>query len=203
MFAGLAAADSAVICVPNVVITPTMRGEGYTEQTGDITLTCSGGVAPALGSVVPQVTITVFYNTTVTSRLLPQASASNAISEALLTIDEPGSGLAPPVPGFGPAAPQNLARPRCRLRGIRFASPRECYPRGHGHAPGNCCHDSRQECVPGDCECQLCDIQRCSHTGSGSYRLADLTRHERSPECQLAIRRSLCRRRSGTGCHLL
>jgi uncharacterized protein (TIGR03437 family) len=85
-----------------------MRGEGYTEQTGDITLTCTGGVAPALGSVIPQITITVFYNTTVTSRLLPQASVSNAISEALLSIDEPGSGLPAPVPNFGAAAPQNL-----------------------------------------------------------------------------------------------
>jgi len=43
----------------------------------------------------------------VTSRLLP-TSASSAISEALLLIDEPGSGLPAPVPGFGPAAPQTL-----------------------------------------------------------------------------------------------
>jgi len=52
----------------------------------------------------------VFYNTTVTSRLLPTTSgsttgqASNQTSEALLLIDEPGSGL----PGPGPALPQLL-----------------------------------------------------------------------------------------------
>ena len=74
-------------------MTPNLRGEGYTEQTGDITLTCTGGVsARRLDSAIPQVNITVFYNTAVTSRLLP-TSASSAISEALLLIDEPGSGL--------------------------------------------------------------------------------------------------------------
>jgi hypothetical protein len=109
LFAGLAAAQigpqQQLVCSTNVTVTPNLRGEGYTEQTGDITLTCTGGVTPTLGSVVPTVNITVFYNTQVTSRLLPQ-TASNSISEALLLIDEPGSGLPPTVPGFGPAAPQ-------------------------------------------------------------------------------------------------
>jgi hypothetical protein len=52
------------------------------------------------------VNISVFYNTTVTSRLLPTVSpqASNNTSEALLLIDEPGSGL----PGFGPSLGQKL-----------------------------------------------------------------------------------------------
>ena len=113
LFAGFAAAQTGGInqplqCATNVTVTPQLRGEGYTEQTGDITLTCTGGVTPAIGSVLPQVNITVFYNTAVTSRLLPQTSVSNNISEALLLIDEPGSGLAPVVPGFGPAAPQSL-----------------------------------------------------------------------------------------------
>jgi hypothetical protein len=112
LFAGLAAAqinggNQQLICSTNVTVTPNLRGEGYTEQTGDITLTCTGGVTPALGSVVPQVNITVFYNTQVTSRLLPQ-TVSSSISEALLLIDEPGSGLTPTVPGYGPAASQNL-----------------------------------------------------------------------------------------------
>jgi len=112
LFAGLAVAQTGtgnlqLQCNTNVTVTPTLRGEGYTEQTGDITLTCTGGVAGAVGSAIPQVNITVFYNTAVTSRLLPIAGSS-AVSEALLLIDEPGSGLPAPVPGFGPAAPQNL-----------------------------------------------------------------------------------------------
>src|ERR1700724_2693343 len=77
-------------CATNVSVTPTLRAEGYTEETGDITISCTGGTAPALGSVIPTVNITVFLNTAVTSRLLPQTSVSNNISEALLLIDEPG-----------------------------------------------------------------------------------------------------------------
>jgi len=110
LFVGLAAAQTSggntqLTCGTNVTVTPNLRGEGYTEQTGDITLTCTGGVPGANGSAIPAVNITVFYNTAVTSRLLP-ITASSAVSEALLLIDEPGSGLPAPVPGFGPAAPQ-------------------------------------------------------------------------------------------------
>ena len=94
VFAALASAQgSALTCSTNVAVTPTLRAEGYTEQTGDITLQCTGGVAPALNSVIPTINITLFFNTAVTSRLLP-ISASSAVSEALLLIDEPGSGLA-------------------------------------------------------------------------------------------------------------
>jgi len=112
LFTGLAAAQTGTnqqlsCTTQNGTVTPTLRGEGYTEQTGDITLTCTGGVAGAVGSIIPQVNITVFYNTQVTSRLLPTA-ANGSVSEALLLIDEPASGLPAPVPGFGPAAGQNL-----------------------------------------------------------------------------------------------
>ena len=52
------------------------------------------------------VTITVYYNTSVTSRLLPTVGdpATNNVSEALLLIDEPGSGL----PTYGSSLPQML-----------------------------------------------------------------------------------------------
>ncbi|MCU1235456.1 MAG: hypothetical protein JWP63_3423 [Candidatus Solibacter sp.] len=112
LFAGLGVAqtntgNTQLQCNTNVTVTPNLRGEGYTEQTGDITLNCTGGVTPSVGSQIPAVNITVFYNTQVTSRLLP-TTASNSISEALLMIDEPGSGLPAPVAGFGPAAGQFL-----------------------------------------------------------------------------------------------
>jgi len=112
LFAGLAGAQvgttgqSQLTCSTNVTVTPALRGEGYTEQTGDITITCTGGAPINPGSVVPLVNFTIFYNTTVTSRLLPVSSGqsvSNA-SEALLLIDEPGSGL----PGYGPSLNQML-----------------------------------------------------------------------------------------------
>jgi uncharacterized repeat protein (TIGR01451 family) len=95
-------------CTTNVTVTPTMRGEGYAELAGDIVIICTGGQTPAVDSVIPQVNIQIFYNTAVTSRLLPVSGVSNAISEALLTIDEPGSGLFATVPNFGPAAGQKL-----------------------------------------------------------------------------------------------
>jgi hypothetical protein len=112
LFVGLASAQvgttgqSQLTCNTNVTVTPALRGEGYTEQTGDITITCTGGAPISPGSVVPLVNFTIFYNTIVTSRLLPVTSGqtvSNA-SEALLLIDEPGSGL----PGYGPSLPQAL-----------------------------------------------------------------------------------------------
>jgi hypothetical protein len=93
LFAGMASAQ-LLTCATNVSVTPTLRAEGYTEQTGDITLTCTGGTVPAVGTQVPQVNIQIFLNTAVTSRLLPVSGLNNNISEALLLIDEPGSGLA-------------------------------------------------------------------------------------------------------------
>jgi len=107
LFAGLASAQvggvNQLTCATNVSVTPTLRAEGYTEQTGDITLTCTGGVSPALGSQIPQVNIQIFLNTAVTSRLLPVTGSANQ-SEALLLIDEPGSGLA----GYGPSLAQKV-----------------------------------------------------------------------------------------------
>ncbi|HTP32681.1 MAG TPA: hypothetical protein VMJ75_10935 [Candidatus Acidoferrales bacterium] len=93
VFAALAGAQGLPLtCQTNVAVTPTLRAEGYTEQTGDITISCTGGTALTAGSLIPQVNVTLFYNTAVTSRLLP-TSASSAISEALLLVDEPGSGI--------------------------------------------------------------------------------------------------------------
>jgi hypothetical protein len=105
LFVGIAGAQtvgvgSPLTCQTNVTVTPQLRGEGFTENTGDLTLSCTGGAAPAQGGAIPLVNITIYYNTTVTSRLL-NAAAANA-SEALLLIDEPGSGVA----GFGPTLPQ-------------------------------------------------------------------------------------------------
>jgi hypothetical protein len=83
----------------NGAVTPTVRADGYTELAGDIVIVCSGGTPLALGSPVPTANITIFMNTAVTSRLL---TGSGGASEALLLIDEPGSGLM----GVGPSLPQ-------------------------------------------------------------------------------------------------
>jgi hypothetical protein len=119
LFAGLASAQvggspgsgtvagTTFTCgVTNGSVTPTLRAEGFTEETGDIVIICSGGQQGAAGSIIPTANITLFFNTTVTSRLLPSATGvltgSASASEALLLVDEPGSGLA----GYGPAQAQ-------------------------------------------------------------------------------------------------
>jgi hypothetical protein len=116
LFAGFASAQVGTPSAPvtggngfancsttNGAVTPTLRAEGYTELAGDIVIVCTGGAPLALGSVIPTANITIFLNTAVTSRLLQATTVGNA-SEALLLIDEPGSGLT----GYGPTVPQTV-----------------------------------------------------------------------------------------------
>jgi len=117
LFVGLASAQVGIptgtaqgpftCAVQNVTATPSLRSEGYTEQTGDIVLVCSGGAPLAPPNQIPTVNIQVFYNTAVTSRLLGNNSVAGA-SEALLLIDEPNGGGANSQSGYGPATPQIL-----------------------------------------------------------------------------------------------
>ena len=91
---------------PNGSVTPTVRGDGFTELVGDIVITCTGGTPIANGTTIPVANITVFLNTAVTSRLLATSPTTGAytVSEATLLIDEPGSGLT----GYGPSQPVTL-----------------------------------------------------------------------------------------------
>jgi hypothetical protein len=91
-------------------VPPQLRTEGLTELIGDIVLTCTGGAQLPNGSVVPTANITVSLGTNVTSRILSTGNLNGgptqAISDGLLLIDEPGSGLLSTLPGTGPQAPQ-------------------------------------------------------------------------------------------------
>jgi len=117
LVAGLASAQvnnggtgaTPLSCVASTSVPPQLRSEGMTELIGDIVLNCTGGTTPGVpnggsansstyGSQIPTANVTVYLNGTVTSRL---TSSSNSASEALLLIDEPGSGL----PGYGPTVP--------------------------------------------------------------------------------------------------
>src|SRR5262245_22483277 len=82
------ASPAALTCSANAAVPPALRGEGLTELVSDILLSCTGGTPTASGVAVPAVNIQVFFSTTVTSR-----SLSGSFSEALLLVDEPGSGL--------------------------------------------------------------------------------------------------------------
>ena len=112
LFVGLASAQvgqgtgsnfSPFTCSVQNTVTPQLRQEGFTEQTGDILIVCTGGTPIPVGNSIPTIDITVFYNVpAVTSRLL----ASNGSSEAALLIDEPDAGLPTAETGYGPSLPQ-------------------------------------------------------------------------------------------------
>jgi hypothetical protein len=127
LFAGLASAQvpngggtGSLACSASVAVPPQLRTEGLTELIGDIVLTCTGGASIPNGATIPTANITVSLGTNVTSRILQTGSLNGGpvqnISEALLLIDEPGSGIALPPSlagltvggqGIGPAANQN------------------------------------------------------------------------------------------------
>jgi len=100
---GTTPAGTFTCSTTNGSVTPTLRAEGYTEQVGDIVISCAGGVPLAPGAAIPTVNVTIFLSQPVTSRLIANSVTSNA-SEALLIIDEPGSGET----GVGPTQPQTV-----------------------------------------------------------------------------------------------
>lgn len=99
VFAGLASAQS------NIPMTCTVSGtnanirlDSKVEKAGDILVLCTGGSVVPDGLAITRLTFTVTLSTGVTSRVL---TTTGAVSEALLLIDEPGSGGSL-APGFGP-----------------------------------------------------------------------------------------------------
>jgi len=106
LFAGLASAQTGIVCNANAV-PPQLRGEGFTEQVGDILLSCTGANPGQTAN------ITVYLNQTVTSRILSGSAtvAGQYPSEALLLINDPapasqvicGNYAAGATPGGSPA----------------------------------------------------------------------------------------------------
>lgn len=158
LFAGLASAQvpgsggtgNVLACSASVAVPPQLRTEGLTELIGDIVLTCTGGAAVPSGATIPTANITVSLGTNVTSRILSTGSLNGGptlnISDALLLIDEPGSGiLLPPNlqglsiggQGIGPAAAQNP----CLNVGLTFPLA--------GAGPGGCPQIANNLVVPG------------------------------------------------------
>jgi len=137
LFVGLASAQvpgnggsGSLVCTASVAVPPQLRSEGLTELLGDIVLTCTGGTALPNGSIIPTANITVSLGTAVTSRLI-----SGSVSDALLMIDEPGSGLPAVIGGTGPQAPQNL----CLVGGAASLN---------GAGPGGCVQIVNNLAVP-------------------------------------------------------
>ncbi|MEO8099198.1 MAG: putative Ig domain-containing protein [Acidobacteriota bacterium] len=61
-----------------------IRAEGLSERTSDLLVTCTGGTPTPAQQTVPQYTLSLIFNTNVSSRQLAQGW-----SEALLLVDEP------------------------------------------------------------------------------------------------------------------
>jgi len=157
LFTGLASAQvqngggiGSLACTASVAVPPQLRSEGLTELIGDIVLTCTGGAALPNGSVIPTANISVSLGTNVTSRIVSTASLNGGptqnISDALLLIDEPGSGIALPTnqqgitvggQGIGPAANQNA----CLNSGLTFPL--------QGASTGGCVQIVNNVIVPG------------------------------------------------------
>ncbi|MBZ5577782.1 MAG: hypothetical protein LAP40_14570 [Acidobacteriia bacterium] len=106
VFAGLASAQSSVPinCTINSQ-SNTIQQESKNALVGDMTIVCTGGTLLADDSPVPRMTFVVALSTPlVTSRTqttVGSGSTAQLISDALLTIDEPGTGGGL-VPNFGP-----------------------------------------------------------------------------------------------------
>ncbi len=127
LMAGLASAQvglggsttaGSLACSAAAASIPQLRAEGFTELVGDILISCTGGALQTVGALIPTTDITVYMapNNAITSRLFQTSSngSSNGLSEVVLLIDEPGSGLASGIAGgaatgnFGPKAPQSV-----------------------------------------------------------------------------------------------
>ncbi len=101
-------------CSASVAVPPLLRSEGLTELVGDITLSCTGGSPPPNATItlqlnnfaVKQAHVFLINPTIPGQAPVPGTPNGNpppnpAPSEAVLLIDEPGSGL----PGYGPSVP--------------------------------------------------------------------------------------------------
>lgn len=89
-------ARAQVACVVNSATVLLDRAEGNTEPLGDMVLICTGGTPTPAGDPVPQVNITVFLNTNLTSKITA-ASGATSFNEALLLIDEPNRLVSPTI----------------------------------------------------------------------------------------------------------
>ncbi len=87
---------STPVCSSQVATNNLARAEGYTEQVGDLVVTCTGGIPTYPGEPVPQADITVTLSQNVTSRITA-SNSSGVFLEALLIIDEPNSPTNPNV----------------------------------------------------------------------------------------------------------
>ncbi len=110
----VSAANLPLSCIASGANPTQLRSEGLTELTGNVLITCTGGIPEDPGgtgadeapqNVVPTSNIQIFLNTSLTSRLL---NASTNASEALLLVDEPSPAQQKVCPVTVPATNCNM-----------------------------------------------------------------------------------------------
>jgi len=76
----------------STAVDPIIRAESYTDLGGDYIVTCTGGTPTTAGTAVPGVTITLFTNGVITSRVTQAGINGNpSFLEALLIVDDPNT----------------------------------------------------------------------------------------------------------------
>jgi len=102
--------NSGFACNATAAGSPQLRPEGFAELIGDIVISCTGGSNMQVGAAIPTTNITVYLFSV--SALTSRYMTSGGASDALLIIDEAGSGIntgaVAGATGYGPAAPQSL-----------------------------------------------------------------------------------------------
>ena len=98
--------NSAFACNATAAGSPQLRPEGFAELVGDIVISCTGGQNMQVGAAIPVTNITVYLFSV--SALTSRYMNSGGASDALLIIDEAGSGINTGAVGYGPQAPQSL-----------------------------------------------------------------------------------------------
>jgi hypothetical protein len=101
LLAGFVVPAGAQITCSASALPKLARTAGKTEPVADIVLTCTGGTPTPAGALVPQINLTVFLNTNVTSLVTEHSATGPDFSEALLLVDEPNLG----APNGAPATP--------------------------------------------------------------------------------------------------
>jgi len=115
LFAGLASAQfpqlATINCTVSVAATPTIASEQTNGKVGDIIVTCGNSTATANTNATPadRGTLLIDFGTAVTSNSAAAVANIGRASEILLLWNDPGSGIAGPVTGYG----QNAAASVC------------------------------------------------------------------------------------------
>lgn len=76
----------AAQCTANTATPPIARAEGFTEEMGQVLITCTGGTPTVKGALIQTINIQIFLSTNITSRVV-----QDPWTEALAIIDEAGA----------------------------------------------------------------------------------------------------------------